>query len=159
MWQNRRRQSKSARNLGRWPARSASLWGTLVRARTRLALLSHSLIVEASSSSSMTATLLELVLCCTIGYSCFSHSHCVRSIKSGQKRTNHTYFRNSFKIDHLLKVDSGHYCLGMKVKLSLKEILAVHCPICGAAPGEKCELSSGQPRTDSHRDRELIERP
>jgi hypothetical protein len=27
---------------------------------------------------------------------------------------------------------------------------------CGAAPRQKCELSSGQPRTDPHRDRRLV---
>ena len=34
-------------------------------------------------------------------------------------------------------------------------ILAVPCPTCGAAPREKCELHSGQPRTAPHRDRHL----
>jgi hypothetical protein len=33
--------------------------------------------------------------------------------------------------------------------------LAVRCPTCGAKPGEKCELSTGLPRTDPHRDRRL----
>ena len=37
-----------------------------------------------------------------------------------------------------------------------KEALAIRCPTCGAAPGEKCELSSGQPRTSPHGDRRLI---
>jgi len=31
--------------------------------------------------------------------------------------------------------------------------LTVHCPTCGAAPEQKCELNSGQPRTTAHRDR------
>jgi hypothetical protein len=44
----------------------------------------------------------------------------------------------------------------MKKELSPKRILAVRCPTCGAAPGEKCELGSGQPRTEPHRDRRLI---
>ena len=44
----------------------------------------------------------------------------------------------------------------MKRELSPKEVLAVRCPTCGAAPKEKCELSTGQPRTDLHRDRRLI---
>jgi len=38
-------------------------------------------------------------------------------------------------------------------ELSPKQVLAVQCPTCGAAPGEKCELSIGQPRTSPHRDR------
>jgi hypothetical protein len=33
--------------------------------------------------------------------------------------------------------------------------LSVPCPTCGAAPGQKCELNSGQPRTAPHRDRRL----
>jgi len=45
----------------------------------------------------------------------------------------------------------------MKKELSPKQqVLAIPCPTCGAAPGEKCELSTGQPRTDSHRDRRVI---
>jgi len=28
--------------------------------------------------------------------------------------------------------------------------LNVRCPTCGAKPREKCELSTGQPRTDPH---------
>jgi len=28
--------------------------------------------------------------------------------------------------------------------------LIVRCPTCGAKPREKCELSTGLPRTDSH---------
>jgi hypothetical protein len=30
------------------------------------------------------------------------------------------------------------------------------CPVCGAAPGEKCELNSGQPRYESHAERKWI---
>jgi len=33
--------------------------------------------------------------------------------------------------------------------------LTVRCPTCGAKPGEKCELGTGQPRTEPHRDRRL----
>ena len=33
--------------------------------------------------------------------------------------------------------------------------LTVRCTTCGAKPGEKCELSTGQPRTDPHQDRRL----
>jgi hypothetical protein len=45
------------------------------------------------------------------------------------------------------------HCVGMNV--TEKETLAVRCPTCGAKPGEKCELSTGLPRTDPHRDRRL----
>jgi hypothetical protein len=38
---------------------------------------------------------------------------------------------------------------------SPKQAFAVRCPTCGAAPGEKCELTSGQPRTDPHRERRV----
>jgi len=34
--------------------------------------------------------------------------------------------------------------------------LAISCPTCGAGPGEKCQLTSGQPRTEPHRDRRLL---
>jgi len=40
-------------------------------------------------------------------------------------------------------------------KPTLEQIQAVRCPTCGAGPGEKCELSTGQPRTEPHRDRRL----
>ena len=36
-----------------------------------------------------------------------------------------------------------------------KRALAVRCPTCGAKPKEKCELGTGQPRTEPHRDRRL----
>jgi hypothetical protein len=39
-------------------------------------------------------------------------------------------------------------------KTSLEALmLAIPCPTCGAMKGEKCEINSGQPRTDAHRDR------
>jgi len=57
------------------------------------------------------------------------------------------------QIDHSCALVLGHY-LDMK-KPSPKQILAVHCPTCGAAPGEKCKLTTGQPRTEPHRDRRL----
>jgi hypothetical protein len=40
-------------------------------------------------------------------------------------------------------------------KPTLKQVQAVRCPTCGAGPGEKCELSTGQPRLEPHRDRRL----
>jgi hypothetical protein len=39
---------------------------------------------------------------------------------------------------------------------TLKQVQAVDCPTCGAAPGKKCELSTGHPRIQPHRDRRLI---
>jgi hypothetical protein len=44
----------------------------------------------------------------------------------------------------------------IKKVLSPKEILAVRCPTRGAKPGEMCELSTGLPRKEPHRDRRLI---
>jgi len=49
------------------------------------------------------------------------------------------------------------YYKTMKTKKpALKKVEAVRCPTCGAGLGEKCELSTGQPRTEPHRDRRLI---
>jgi hypothetical protein len=48
-----------------------------------------------------------------------------------------------------------HYA-GMKSKeLTQKQMLSVLCTTCGAAIGEVCELHSGAPRTEPHRDRKL----
>jgi len=55
-------------------------------------------------------------------------------------------------IDHLCLRTTVH-CVAMKVKPT--QALAVRCPTCGAKPGEKCELSTGLPRTEPHRDRRL----
>jgi len=41
-------------------------------------------------------------------------------------------------------------------KATLRQIEAVRCPTCGAAPGEKCELNTGDPRNHPHLDRRLI---
>jgi len=41
------------------------------------------------------------------------------------------------------------------MKTEQQQALAVRCPTCGAGPREKCELSTGQPRTWPHRDRRL----
>jgi len=41
------------------------------------------------------------------------------------------------------------------MKAKPKQALEVRCPTCGAKSGEKCELSTGLPRTDPHRDRRL----
>jgi hypothetical protein len=63
-----------------------------------------------------------------------------------------------FKIDHSCALVLGHYLSAVKKENSPKQILAVRCPTCGAASGEKCALGSGQPRTKPHRDRRLIAR-
>ena len=60
-----------------------------------------------------------------------------------------------FTIDHSCASVLGHNLPDMKKELDRKP-LVVHCPTCGAAPGKKCELSTGQPRTSPHRDRRVI---
>jgi hypothetical protein len=60
------------------------------------------------------------------------------------------------KIAHFSGGISGTILPAMKKPLSLKKIIAVRCPTCGAAPSEKCELTTGQPRTNPHRDRRVI---
>jgi hypothetical protein len=48
------------------------------------------------------------------------------------------------------------YYLGVKSReLTPKQILSVPCPTCGAAMKEVCELNTGAPRTEAHRDRKL----
>jgi len=41
------------------------------------------------------------------------------------------------------------------MKAKKKDSLSVRCPTCGAKRGEKCELNTGLPRTEPHRDRRL----
>ena len=44
----------------------------------------------------------------------------------------------------------------MKAKeLTLKQIVSVPCPTCGADIEEPCELNTGAHRTEPHRDRKL----
>jgi hypothetical protein len=50
----------------------------------------------------------------------------------------------------------GIIFFAMQKELNPQQALAVHCPTCGAPPGEKCELSTGKPRNQSHRDRRVI---
>jgi hypothetical protein len=54
------------------------------------------------------------------------------------------------KIDHKYRPTVAHH---LAMKVSQKETLTVRCPTCGAKSGERCELSTGLPRTNSHRDR------
>jgi hypothetical protein len=44
---------------------------------------------------------------------------------------------------------------GVAMKTEQKQALVVGCPTCGAKPREKCQLSTGQPRAEPHRDRRL----
>jgi hypothetical protein len=56
-------------------------------------------------------------------------------------------------IDQIPAKDWLHY---LAMKVTEKQALAVRCPTCRAKPGEKCELSTGLPRTEPHRDRRLV---
>jgi hypothetical protein len=40
-------------------------------------------------------------------------------------------------------------------KLTLRHILSVRCPMCGAKPKEKCTLSTGHPSSKTHLNRDL----
>ena len=59
------------------------------------------------------------------------------------------------QIRELRKARDSQY-LGMSNRLAMEQIRAVPCPTCAAESGEKCELNTGQPRTEPHRDRRLI---
>lgn len=48
-----------------------------------------------------------------------------------------------------------HYVVVKTRELTLKQISSVPCTTCGAAVGEACELHTGDPRTEPHRDRKL----
>jgi len=41
------------------------------------------------------------------------------------------------------------------MKARKETALGVRCPTCGSKPGEKCELSTGLPRTEPHPARTL----
>ena len=58
-------------------------------------------------------------------------------------------------IEHFSRLGTLHD-VGVKTKeLTPKQILSVPCTTCGAAIGEACELHTGAPRTEPHRDRKL----
>ncbi len=46
----------------------------------------------------------------------------------------------------------------MKRGIVSKKGFTIYCPTCGSRAGERCELNSGQPRTDAHPYRELSEK-
>jgi hypothetical protein len=89
----------------------------------------------------------------------------VSEFMSGFKKKGFVSYNGSLQINSALVIaflQSRHPCplpqkgrLKMTKKPTLKQVQAVRCPTCGARPGEKCELSTGQLRTDPHRDRRL----
>jgi hypothetical protein len=65
---------------------------------------------------------------------------------------------NIFKmsnIEHFSAVDRLHYVVVKTKELTLKQMLSVPCPTCGAKATEVCELQTGALRTEPHRDRKL----
>ena len=58
-------------------------------------------------------------------------------------------------IEHLYWWGSLHYIAVKTKELTLKQILSVPCPTCGAAAEKACELHTGTLRTEPHRDRKL----
>jgi hypothetical protein len=65
---------------------------------------------------------------------------------------------NVFKMSIIEQFSSGgtRYHDVVKTKeLTLKQVLSVPCPACGAGTEEPCELHTGALRTEPHRDRKL----
>jgi hypothetical protein len=58
-------------------------------------------------------------------------------------------------IEHLPGCGTLHYRDVKTKELTPKQVLSVPCTTCGAAVGEVCELHTGAPRTEPHRDRKL----
>jgi hypothetical protein len=54
-----------------------------------------------------------------------------------------------------LQPESLHYVVVKTRELTAEQISSVPCATCGAAVGEVCELHTGAPRTEPHRDRKL----
>jgi hypothetical protein len=64
-------------------------------------------------------------------------------------------FLRMSSIEHFSPPKTLQYRLVKTKELTLKQILFVPCPTCGAAIKEVCELHTGAPRTEPHRDRKL----
>jgi hypothetical protein len=58
-------------------------------------------------------------------------------------------------IEHFPVCGTVHHAVMKTKELTLKQILSVPCPTCGAATKEACELHTGAQRTEPHRDRKL----
>jgi hypothetical protein len=57
--------------------------------------------------------------------------------------------------EHLSSSGTVHYVAVKTKELTLKQILSVPCPTCGATTQEACQLHAGALRTEHHRDRKL----
>jgi hypothetical protein len=62
---------------------------------------------------------------------------------------------NSVRYGIVLRLVLSHRMGMRKSDLSAKQLLAVRCPTCGVAPGERCVLHSGAPRSEAHTDRKF----
>jgi hypothetical protein len=62
---------------------------------------------------------------------------------------------NSVRYGIVLRLVLSHRMGMRKSDLTVKQLLAVHCPTCGAAPGERCSLHSGALRSEAHVDRKF----
>jgi hypothetical protein len=58
-------------------------------------------------------------------------------------------------VERFFRLWNGQYVVVKTKDLTLKQMLSVPCPTCGAAIEEGCELHNGAPRTEPHRDRKL----
>jgi hypothetical protein len=58
-------------------------------------------------------------------------------------------------IEHFSSCGTRYYGTVKTKELTLKQILSVPCPTCGAAIEEACELHTGALRTEPHRNRKL----
>jgi hypothetical protein len=58
-------------------------------------------------------------------------------------------------IEHFSAVEGCNYVAVKTKDLTVKQILSVPCPTCGAATEKACELHTGARRTEPHRDRKL----
>jgi len=54
-----------------------------------------------------------------------------------------------------LRLETVHHACVKTKELTPQQMLSVPCTTCGASIGEACELHSGAPRTEPHRDRRL----
>jgi hypothetical protein len=81
-----------------------------------------------------------------------------RPNERNRNRQNPTKLSSAlFKIDHSLSTRSGYYFPRHDEK-GTKSTTGPYCPLSDlrSRAGEKCELSSGQPRSEPHRDRRVI---
>lgn len=87
-----------------------------------------------------------LPIACGAGYGCDDEFTIDRKRKRKKARSD-------VNLVTIAQLFAEQRCRIVVMTAEQKRVLALRCPTCGAKPGEKCELSTGQPRTDPHRDR------